>query len=417
VGIGLVLLGVGVAFAYYPPEASPDREGQPEGPPAINADTPLLQRPPAKAELQLQGTARVAVPIALILILAGLVVAGLGVQGQLRQAREGFPERVESAALLGVAAVAVLLARVGFHPWDSARYFFNALTAVALAGSLLVLMPRLPRRIVVSVLVLFHFGGILTAVTFIAPRDQQAPWLSHQLWTRVYRPYLTFMYLTNAYHFYSPDPGPPSLLWFRIYYTDGTARWYKLPARGEDPVALHFQRFLALAESTNNPVPHAPFTQENPIYQRRYLGGLHHEPPIPLPADLGADQQFVEPNFFAKELAASYARHVARAETRPVASVRVYRITHSIILPYQMADGFSPVAETFYAPYYLGRFDRDGRLLDPEDPFLYWYLPIVYVPWNYGQPHVDYTLVCNRMPQPTDKVFNALNRHAGVPEE
>ena len=26
------------------------------------------------------------------------------------------------------------------------------------------------------------------------------------------------MYLNNAYHFYSPDPGPATYVWFRIFY-------------------------------------------------------------------------------------------------------------------------------------------------------------------------------------------------------
>src|SRR5262249_51727018 len=36
------------------------------------------------------------------------------------------------------------------------------------------------------------------------PRDRPSPspWLSTQIWTRIYRPYLEFLYLNNAYHFY-----------------------------------------------------------------------------------------------------------------------------------------------------------------------------------------------------------------------
>jgi hypothetical protein len=371
-----------------------------------------------EGEPQLEGSARWLVPVGLVLMLGGLAVVAVAVQRRLRQGGEAWQVRVESAALVGVAGISALLVRIGFTPWDSGRYFFNALTGVALAGSVLLLMPRLARRLVLSFLVLFHFGGILTAVTAVAPPNQPAPWLSQQLWTRVYRPYLGFMYLTNAYHFYSPDPGPPSLLWFRIQYTDGTARWFKLPARGEDPIALHYQRFLALAESTNSPVQHVPFTQDNPIYQRRWYGGLAHSPPIPLPTDVSADQQYVEPSELAKKLISSYARHVARSERKPVQSVRVYRITHAIIQPAQLAAGYGPLAETFYVPYYLGKFDPDGKLTDQEDPFLYWYMPIAYVPWNYGRPNVEYTLVCNRLPQEGDVVFNGLKLHAGdAPEE
>ena len=42
---------------------------------------------------------------------------------------------------------------------------------------------------------------------------------------RVYRPYLNLLYMTNAYHFYSPDPGTSSVMWFAVYYDDGTFDW------------------------------------------------------------------------------------------------------------------------------------------------------------------------------------------------
>src|SRR5438045_224861 len=96
-------------------------------------------------------------------------------------------------------------ARVYLRPWP-------VLLAV------LVLLPRPARRVVLSLLLLVHFAGILTAVTAVDPQGGSAPWVSRQLFARVYRPYLGFMYLSNAYHFYSPNPGPPTLLWFRIQY-------------------------------------------------------------------------------------------------------------------------------------------------------------------------------------------------------
>ena len=32
----------------------------------------------------------------------------------------------------------------------------------------------------------------------------------------MFRHYLLFTYMNNAYHFYSPDPGPPTLLYRRV---------------------------------------------------------------------------------------------------------------------------------------------------------------------------------------------------------
>lgn len=378
-------------------------------------------------------------PRALFLFL-GVLLAGIAVSRRLQAGGQSFEERAESAALLAVASLVALLARVACDSeWGSAQTFLSVLFAVGLFGSALVLLPRLARRIVAVLLVFFHFGGILTAVTAIQPRDQPSPWLSVQIFNRVYRPYLTFMYLTNAYHFYSPDPGPPSLLWFRVNFKDDTYRWVKLPVRTESPIALHYQRFLALAESTNLPMPRPPFTEAEKaeyeramgvkydhdtwedIYQRRQLGATGARG-IDIPVDLAPNQQYSEPQDYAKLLIASYARHVARTQDKPVKSVRVYRVTHRLISPGEYAEGFSPLRKTFYSPIYVGMFDTDGNLMDPKDPLLYWYIPIVNVQADYpGQPKSPVPLVAGRgyMPSslvsnyPGDKIYNGVALHSG----
>ena len=43
-----------------------------------------------------------------------------------------------------------------------------------------------------------------------------------QAFNRVYNPYLQFIYQRNAYHFYSPDPGPASVLVFLLKTETGT---------------------------------------------------------------------------------------------------------------------------------------------------------------------------------------------------
>ena len=104
--------------------------------------------------------------------------------------------------------------------------------------------------IVGGVLILIHFGGMITAATTIDPPGAAAPWVSEMLWVHVYRPYLQFMYLNNAYHFYSPEPGPPALVWFHIKYKDGRVKWFKIPHRDDDPVPIHHTRLLSITEST-----------------------------------------------------------------------------------------------------------------------------------------------------------------------
>src|SRR6266571_1433797 len=67
--------------------------------------------------------------------------------------------------------------------WDSAALLFRIATVLTAIGAVVVLLPSVGRRIVVSLVILFHFGGILTAVTSVTP----SPWLSTQIWNTVYR--------------------------------------------------------------------------------------------------------------------------------------------------------------------------------------------------------------------------------------
>jgi hypothetical protein len=393
-------------------------------------------------------------PLRAFLVLAALLLAGGAVSRRLQNATQELDQRVVSAAIVSLAGLVAILAYLATpRDWDSIGLLFIVMTVVSLVGSALVLLPRTPRRVAASLLVLFHFGGIATAVTAIDVRGQPgtAPWLANQLWQRVYRPYLQFAYLTNAYHFYSPDPGPPSLLWFRVYYlekTDAgyeeTAQWIKLPVREQSPIGLNFQRMLAMAESTNSPLPRPPLKQAEvgewvqrtglpfvgdpweTILERRKEGGKYlYKPPLYLAEDFAAESQYSEPNLYAKLLIQSYARHVARTARHPthpgaeVIAVGVYRISHRIVTPQEVAHGFGPLTKTFYQPYYFGKFDSDGNLLDgplsgAPDPFLYWYLPIAVVPKDYGEPgDKEKRLLLTRQPSPEDgKLLNGLKIHA-----
>jgi hypothetical protein len=376
------------------------------------------------------------------LVFAALLVAAGAVSRRLQTARQAPEERVTSAAIVAVAALVVLLAYTATPEWwDSIRMLLVALALVALFGSVLILLPRIPRRIIASLLVLFHFGGIATAVTALSPgtSGQPAPWLSTQLWIRVYRPYLQLMYLTNAYHFYSPDPGPPMLAWFYVRYDDGTARWIRIPVRNEAPVALNYQRLLALADGLSAPMPRIPLSISEAaeikertgvpydhdtwetIVERRRKGFYLYSPPLPLPEDAPEAQQYSEPNVITKGLIQSCAMHVARNAPHPtnpnakVKDIRVYRVIHRLISPQELAQGYTPLFETLYSPYYLGRFNPDGELLDPQDPFLYWYVPIVIVPTDYGKPGKKPRLLLTHQPSIAEgKILNGLEIHVAA---
>src|SRR5262249_36358725 len=264
---------------------------------------------------------------------------------------------------------------------------FRIATMVALVAGIIVLLPQTGRRVLASLVLLFHFGGILTAVANVPPPGGDAPWLVSQLWSRVYRPYLQFMYLTNAYHFYAPDPGPPCFLWFHVEYVDGSARWVKLPDReqdAKDPFAMSFYRRLPITESTNQLLPPMPAPED--VLRRRLTASVRDG--IPAPSEITqvmpAVFQYRVPGDYSKRLLKSYARHVAQAFPHvdgrtPVSGVKVYRAVHLILAPRDFAAGASVVDPTLYWPYFQGEFDSAGNLKDPNDPYLYWLIPIMKV--------------------------------------
>ena len=349
-------------------------------------------------------------------VIVWLVVAPLSVAAVRRSIRRGrdgqatVTPQEEGAALLIVGAVMSFAGcwALYFGPnslsWYTVRLFLAVLTCVALAAAPLLVVSLRARRVALSALVLLHFGGIATA-TLAAP---PSPWPVGQLWTRIYRPYLEFMYLNNAYHFYAPEPGPASHLWFRLIYADGDGRehgeWFKVPklnektGQPEHPVALEYQRHLALTENVVSTDPAPPTTvtdgQGNyevaPYFKRRTdhapgpirIGVPAPSLVVPFHPFLNPTQQYAPPNAAAKRLLASYARHVAatKAAERPewkFRAVKIYRARHEIPPVDAFTRGWSANDPELFRPFYMGMFNADGELLDPDDPFLYWLLPIM----------------------------------------
>jgi hypothetical protein len=336
-----------------------------------------------------------------VLIVASTLLALGAVGVRLRTAHEDAEDRFKSAGFLALSAAVPFLSGLSLDPeWDSAGLLLGVMTWISMVGAGLLLLPRLFRRLILTVLVLIHFGGILSAVCSPAPPNGSASWLVNQLWTGVYRPYLHFMYLNNAYHFYSPDPGPPMLVWFRIEYEGNKSRWVEVPTLGEARSKLAFQRRLALTESTNQ-LRNQPPVDFDKRMERRIDAGRDFRPtPIPLLNDptYGRNFEYREPVNYSKQLLKSYARYVLsnypyldeqgvpQPDVKPL-KVKIYRVIHAIPDMSHIANGFYPYDPTTYLPYYQGEFDTQGKLLDgatikdgvivkPGDPFLYWLIPI-----------------------------------------
>lgn len=301
-----------------------------------------------------------------------------------------------------IAAGTMFMARFGFPThWDSFQFLATVLGCVSLVGAVLAALPMGIRCGVVVAYFVFHFGGILTATTWPHP----APWITEQMGNRVYQPYLKFLYLMNAYHFYSPDPGPASHLYFLIKFhttenDPATGKpiekleWVTIPSRPEqvkDPLALTYYRRLSLSEQCSMATPDAytPATfEKSEVYTRRMevLNGLrpgYPKIPIAPPETEPWGVQYKIPTArITSNILPSYIRHLAihhaSADRKPV-MIRVYRLEHRIMQPSTLAmdPNADPYHPTTYRPYFLGDYDAKGTLIDPQDPMLYWLIPIL----------------------------------------
>jgi hypothetical protein len=347
-----------------------------------------------------------------------------------RLGREGVTEGAESAAVLTLGALAVYLMcwalfLGGDRPeaWDSMRLFLSVLALVAFAAAPLAAASSRVRRRALSVLIVFHFGGIVTAAASSPP----GPWAFSQLWLHFYRPYLEFMYLNNAYRFYSPEPTPSHQMWFRVEYHDKAAdqvrsHWFRVPEMDEDgrpayPVTLQYLRRLVMVEAASRaqPITVSDYLdpqggvkqpdflvrryQQTPQGYRAIKDVLGKKPPksdleVPYLRHLIPPQdprlgrpEYSPPDFNSKLLLQSYARYATRlphpqySDAQPV-RVKIYRVQHWIVTPQELLKGLHPQDLTNFLFYYQGEYDTAGRLLDPEDPFLYWLLPAVRVNWG-----------------------------------
>lgn len=339
----------------------------------------------------------------------------------------------EAALILLLAGLTCLLAGWSLprgssgKSWATMAMFLGAVSFVAFAAAPLFVVPDFFRKFMLGSLFLVHLGGICTAALASPP----TPWFLGQVWMRIYRPYLEFMYLNNAYHFYAPEPGPASYIWFRLLYEDPQGDlhgvWRKIPEVDEDGrpghgLRLNYQRFLAATENAVQPDTNVAaattFDAEGKsAWQRR----LEHSPEIlkqpvvlgkpPVIPDLlipfhpmvAAQQQYQPPNFNSVVLLRSYALHVARNTKHPehpewpCKLIKVYRVAH-IIPPDSPFNDFNPyLAGTSiwdpesYRASYVGTYDLDGNLTDRKDPFLYWLLPAVReTPQDPNSPIRDY---------------------------
>lgn len=325
----------------------------------------------------------------MLLVLAGAVTAGGAVS---------LRPDLWKAWAVGAAAALLAVAGTPAH-WDSFRLLFGALTAVAVAGTALRLVPPRYRPAAVTALVLFHFTGIVLATTTPPTGSYLAPWVTEQAFVRIFNPYLQFVYMRNAYHFYSPEPGAASVLVFLVKTETGrdpktgegqyTTKWVVLPKRPgdvKDPLGLTYYRRLSLTEQLARGSPGLRAA----TFEAREMRGRRQLAPIPQHPTDPPDIQYQLPQAeVARFVLPSYASHVILENTPDTGAaakttVKVYRLQHNTM----SVDDFtnwrkrpnastSPYHPTTYRPFFLGEYDVHGTLVNPQEPMLYWLVPIM----------------------------------------
>lgn len=221
--------------------------------------------------------------------------------------------------------------------------------------------PAAPRRgpapglkLVVSLVVLVHLAALFSCVL-----AGGGPFAMKQVCV-LFRPYLRFMWLDNAYRFYAPEPGPTEVLWYYLKYEDGSGRWYQVPRREDFTLRMPFQRYMSIALLASS---------------------LTDSQAIPLKDDpearalaLAQNRVKVKTVLDARGLIyfRSYARHIARTHaTHPHTGARllamdVYRAIYYIRSPYQIRQNMDMYDPRLVGVIYYDTFDTAGNLVDEQ---------------------------------------------------
>jgi len=348
-------------------------------------------------------------PLTILALIQVSACVAVGIVMRLMQIGSGNATTSAAAVLYVAAGVPLLGLFTQNQEWDSGILVFRVLTSLCLIGGLLAALPRLVRRVLVSAFFVYHFVGISMAATTLAIRGEQPGWLNIQLSQHIYKDYLNFMYLTNAYHYYSPDPGPPQLFYFCIEYPPtpghptGQHQWVSVPKREDFRTRLEYQRRLGVTESTNDVTGITPLPVQS--FLVNYRKNQCNDPAVPgkraldventeeaLKLGISAATMIRKPSAYSQAMLRAYARYAANHypllddNGDPVpggkaTSVKVYRVTHLILSPYRFAKGIDPLDKEQYLAVFQGEYDTEGNLL-PNDGFVYTPLPNKWITEN-----------------------------------
>lgn len=203
------------------------------------------------------------------------------------------------------------------------------------------LAPLPSRRIqwLMSLLVIVHFFAIGTAVTSYSAPQFPAPQLAVAA-TEPLQPYLQATFLNNAYRFFAPNPGTPTVMWFRIQYADRSIRWQEFPGPEHSAwFRAAYQRELNLSLLLSQQLAPDPAHGNKPRFTQLGLTCL-----------------------------ASVTRHIAFEQPQPVKAVGVYCMQHAGVTPQQVRDGWETSDLRTYQAMFVGAFNPAGERIDELRP-------------------------------------------------
>jgi hypothetical protein len=359
-------------------------------------------------------------PWSVILVVLGLLLVGFGLASRMAAPADAIPAPYVTPAWWLLAAGASFVGALALEgPADSMSALLNLATLAAVFVAILTAVPRSYRLAGISLLIGWHFFAIYTATQIIPPPSGNPSWLFSQVWTRVTRPYLQIVHLNNAYHFYAPEPGPVSILWFRVRFADGTVVWERLPNHPKVSNHVQRRRMAGIASTLAQSVPAQP-TEEQ--IRLRDEAAERYDPPLPpRPQGMALDLQYRDPGPLGKMLIESLARYFARATPHPgggnvpVIAVKIYRGECSNPPVEHFQAGRDPLDPTLFRAWYLGEYDPQGKLVESSNrDMLYWMLPIIRVRDDVPLPETPAGK--DRPQEPWEKggkIVNYLRIHAG----
>jgi hypothetical protein len=196
------------------------------------------------------------------------------------------------------------------------------------------------------------------------------------------------------------------------------AIWITLPKRpGDmiDPLSLTYYRRLSITATAYAPTQVQ--TLPDDVYRARILA-TQGKNGIPLhPEFMPLTLQYLVPQDQVRyHMLPSFVRHVAKSPEAQhndpnvkIKWIKVYMVEHRIITPPALENGIDFYDAPTYKPYFFGEFDAEGNLRNPNDPMLYWMVPILFMPKN--PPVPDYYTPKNH---PNDfKLIDGVELHSG----